>query len=198
MNTLIIFLKNPEKGKAKTRLAATIGEEAALLAYKELLAQTRSIASAVEAERWLFYKDEIWEDEWSTEYFRKALQSNGDLGIKMQTAFQEVFANGAKRALIIGSDCGNLDAELVEQAFQELETGQDIVVGPAEDGGYYLLGMNKLYTYLFENKSWSTAQLFSETFRDINLHGQTFTILPERYDVDTEAEWERYKSSKNQ
>jgi len=193
LNALIIFLKNPEKGKAKTRLAAGIGEEAALEAYIELLAHTRKTALEVEAERFLFYKDEIWEDEWSKTNFHKNLQPVGDLGEKMKAAFEFIFQSEANKAVIIGSDCGTLNAEIIQQAFDELEE-QDIVIGPAEDGGYYLLGMKKLHPYLFENKKWSTDELLLDTIRDMHSYGHTFTLLQELYDIDTIEEWKRWKS----
>lgn len=193
MNALITFLKNPERGKAKTRLAAGIGPDAALEAYIELLSHTRNVALAVDAKRFLFYKDEIWKDEWKEDAFEKHLQPSGNLGEKMKAAFQFVFDQSAAKVAIIGSDCGELQPELITEAFNKLET-HDVVIGPAEDGGYYLLAMKQAEDFLFENKSWSTEELLKETIADLKKQGKTFFLLKELYDIDTIQEWKRWKN----
>lgn len=183
---LILMVKNPELGKAKTRLASTMGDEAALKWYRYLLNHTRETTQLVPATRYLYYSSFIdEEDEWSPESFVKSLQPEGDLGQRMQKAFAQTFAKGHSRVLIIGSDCLDLRVHHLKDAYQALQK-HDFVIGPASDGGYYLLGMNSLENSLFENKAWSTEGLFAETLANIKALNKTVALLPELSDVDFE------------
>ncbi|MEM9991254.1 MAG: TIGR04282 family arsenosugar biosynthesis glycosyltransferase [Bacteroidota bacterium] len=190
-NALLIFIKNPELGKAKTRLAATVGDERALAIYKELLRHTRHIAEATEATRLLFYSKFINdEDDWQGRHFQKHLQADGDLGKKMQTAF-ELALGQHQKAVIIGSDCASLNAEIVAQAFQKLEE-VPFVIGPATDGGYYLLGMHQFTPSLFENIPWSTSQVLPKTIQKIAALQQDYFLLPTLSDIDYETDWNQH------
>ena len=186
MNALIIFIKNPELGKVKTRLATSVGDKNALIIYNYLLDHTREISSELELERYLFYDEKIiFNDNWPNEQYKKHLQTGNDLGEKMQNAFQTAFQNGHRKVVIIGSDCLELNTYLIIQAFKNLEN-HDFVIGPAIDGGYYLLGMKSLETCLFENKNWSTNTVAAETLNDFRLLQKSFCILTELSDIDTE------------
>ncbi|MEM1000797.1 MAG: TIGR04282 family arsenosugar biosynthesis glycosyltransferase [Bacteroidota bacterium] len=190
-NGLIVFVKNPELGKVKTRLAATIGDEAALKAYHRMLRHTREIVRQIPAHRFLFYSAFIdAEDDWSPADFDKGLQVPGDLGKKISEAFQKAFAAGMERVLIVGSDCLDLRIHHLQAAFAALQH-HDFVVGPAEDGGYYLLGMRKFTTTLFRDKAWSTDQVLPATLADIAGLGSTVELLETLSDVDYEADWRR-------
>ena len=163
---LITVIKNPEKGKVKTRLAKTMGDDKALAIYKALLQHTRNITLAVDCTRYLFYSQYInQEDDWSTNDFQKLLQVEGNLGYKMATAFQIVFQKHQK-VLIIGSDCASLTTEIIADSFKQLDH-HDFVLGPAEDGGYYLLGMNSFQPSVFENIEWSTETVLQRTIENI-------------------------------
>ena len=141
-NTLLIFIRNPQLCKVKTRLARTLGDEEALRIYHVLLKKTRVTALACEADRFLFYSDFVDEqDDWSPAFFQKKIQRSGDLGVRMEFAFQQAFESGADKAIIIGSDCPELTSETLHHAFDLLDT-KDFVLGPVPDGGDYLLGMN--------------------------------------------------------
>ena len=154
---LIIFIKNPEKGKVKTRLAKTVGDDKALQIYLALMEHTRAIALSVEAQRYLFYSQSIGEqDDWSDQQFIKKIQASGDLGQRMEQAFSKALAENEK-VLIIGSDCASLIATIVEQAFVALDD-HDYVLGPAMDGGYYLLGMKKPSAFLFDQMPWNFVE----------------------------------------
>lgn len=191
MRTTLIFIKNPELGKAKTRLAATVGAERALSIYHQLLAHTRRVVRAVEARRLLYYSRFVdTRDEWSAAEFDKRLQAAGDLGARMQQAFAEAFAEGGGPVLIVGSDCAELSPAIIEEAFRQLET-HDIVIGPARDGGYYLLGMRTFTPEVFTDIAWSTAEVLQQTLARIP-DGYTYFLLPTLSDVDTEADWEAY------
>ncbi|WP_339606980.1 TIGR04282 family arsenosugar biosynthesis glycosyltransferase [uncultured Roseivirga sp.] len=185
---LIIFVKNPVLGRAKTRLAATIGEEAALAIYKRLLERTKSITQPLAVDKTVFYDQVLGENDlWSEGGFSKNLQSNGDLGEKMLAAVQSAFQQNYERICIIGSDCYDLTTETLEQGFSALEK-HDAVIGGAVDGGYYLIGMNRLITDVFQNKKWSTEEVFPSTIQDFKNKGLSYFELPVLNDVDTEED----------
>ncbi|MBN8680047.1 MAG: TIGR04282 family arsenosugar biosynthesis glycosyltransferase [Chitinophagales bacterium] len=186
---LLIFIRNPIPGTVKTRLASTVGNEEALRIYHFLLEKTRQAALDCQAERWLYYShfaDEA--DSWPNEAFHKKVQSPGDLGARMASAFEQAFEAGANRALIIGSDCPELDGALLNSAFDALDEA-DGVLGPANDGGYYLLGVKKMHPELFQDMPWSTESVGPETLRRMAAKGLSVHLLPELTDVDTEEDW---------
>ncbi len=185
-NALIIFIKNPVLGKVKTRLAATIGDVAALEVYKKLLTHTQKISLVINADKFLFYADFLQkEDEWPNDQFIKQLQKGNDLGERMYNAFVSTFLNKYKKAIIIGSDCIDLSAAVIEDAYLLLDD-RDVVIGPAKDGGYYLLGMKKLHQCLFNNISWSTSQVLEQTLATCKSQHLNYTLLPTLSDIDTE------------
>lgn len=187
---LIIFVKNPELGKCKTRLAATIGDEKALNFYKNMLKRTKEVAEKVGADKAIYYSSFIdGKDLWPNQPpFYKFLQNqNPDLGIKMQSAFEEAFQDGYESVCIIGSDCYALDEKAIEQAFNALEN-HDVVLGPSNDGGYYLLGMNQLHPELFKNKEWSTESVAPETIQDFKSLNLKYSLLEELTDIDNEED----------
>ena len=185
---LIIFVRKPELGKVKTRLAATMGEEKALAVYRKLLEHTHYISEGVKAERFVFYFDEIEENDlWSDGNFIKRLQSPGDLGEKMHNAFAGLFDEGYNDVAIIGSDCYELTTAIIEDAFEMLQQN-DLVIGPANDGGYYLLGMKKLCMELFSNIQWSTEKVLAQTLAACTSAGLSHSLLPKLTDIDTEAD----------
>ena len=183
---LLIFVKNPELGKVKTRLAATLGDRQALRTYLKLLERTRLITAPLESDKIVYYSPEIQRDDlWDEEMYQKAQQREGDLGERMLAAFEEGFAQGYQQICIIGSDCYELTTEILRQAFETLST-HDLVIGPSTDGGYYLLGMRQLYPELFRNKHWSTASVSKETLEDADRKQLRWRALPTLSDVDEE------------
>lgn len=186
---LIIFIKNLEKGRVKTRLAETLGDEKALEVYKKLTELTRSVALASDADKQVWYSRFIPDkDEWNEADFEKKLQQGENLGARMKDAFSRAFQNGYKKVAIIGSDCAELTPRLLNEAYFELESN-DVVIGPSKDGGYYLLGMNAFYGSLFEDIPWSTPQVLPTTIEVTQKMGLNVHLLPERNDVDNEVDW---------
>lgn len=184
---LIIFVRKPEAGKVKTRLAATVGADAALTIYKKLLDHTYNITAPLSADKYVFYADEMVDDDrWSIGYF-KALQGQGNLGQRMETAFRFLFEKGYDRICIVGSDCFELTTAIVMEAFSLL-ADKDIVVGPAKDGGYYLLGMKENIKAVFDDIEWSTGNVFLQTEEKIRQQQLTYALLPPLNDVDTEKD----------
>ncbi len=194
---LIIFARNPVLGKVKTRLAASIGNEKALEIYKALLAYTADICSKVACSRFVFYADSISKkDTWDDDLFVKFQQRGEDLGERMEHAFELLLQQGYKKVLIIGTDCFELNSGIIEQAFESLEHS-DAVIGPSADGGYYLLGIKKIYPFLFADKAWSTDQVLLATINNFTEHQISYVPLPVLNDIDTEADWNQYNSKNN-
>ena len=192
MKGVIVFVKNPELGKVKTRLAQTLGDKEALSIYKKLLEYTRSVLLELnEAERFVFYSSFIdEEDEWSATEFQKYLQKGSDLGHRMSSAFETILKR-CEQVLIIGSDCAQLTSDHLDQAFAFLDS-HDMVIGPSQDGGYYLLGMNHHYPFLFENIVWSSETVFQETVGKAIEHNLKYVELEVLSDIDNEEDWNRY------
>jgi len=182
-NLLIIFAKNPIKGKVKTRLAKVIGNEKALAIYEFLLdhiqQEIRQLAVDIEVHYSHFIDRD---DDWQHDRLEKKLQIKGDLGEKMGHAFQQGFANGYQHVIGIGTDIYDLNANDIQAGFDQLKKNP-YCFGPANDGGYYLIGMTQYQPQLFQNKSWSTASVLKETLRD--LPPENVALLQEKMDVDT-------------
>ena len=188
INHLIIFVKNPELGKVKTRLAKTIGDEKALYIYKLLLEQTFQVTLPVMAEKKLYYSEFVQNmDQFNDFVYEKHIQSGDGLGNKMYHAIKHSFAEWADKVVLIGSDCFELNSGIIEEAFKALEES-DYVLGPAKDGGYYLIGMKELNLEVFQNKEWSTENVFLDTLLDIKNQGKSHYILPTLSDVDVEED----------
>jgi len=180
---LLIFTRNPEPGKCKTRLAATIGDAAALSIYTFLLEHTAGIARSLEdTDRHVYFSDHPGDGLiWEAETFAGHVQQGEGLGERMQNAVAEAFMAGYQKVVIIGSDLYDLAAEDLIAAFARLNTHQ-AVVGPATDGGYYLLGLTRMIPALFRDKAWGTEKVLEATLRDLEGIG-TF-LLPPRNDID--------------
>ena len=182
---LMVFAKNPVKGSVKTRLAKSVGDDKALEVYNLLLAHTLNVSKAVSHEKILYLSDSITDSvPVSGETFTLALQQGHDLGEKMCNTFQQAFMNGYGPVVIIGTDCYELNAAVLNEAFDLLKQ-YNVVIGPAADGGYYLLGMQQLVAELFTNKHWSTDTVLADTLRDVTQHNISFTLLRTLSDIDT-------------
>lgn len=192
-NALLIFVKNAIHGTVKTRLAATLGNEAAMNIYKQLLANTHSVSKNIEADKIVFYSDFIEEDIWGNEEFKKEIQQGIDLGIRMENAFIKAFESGYEKAIIIGTDIPEINEDILENGFNQLNNF-DIVIGPSTDGGYYLLGMKKMYSFLFQNMKWSTDTVLKDTIEICGQHQLSHFLLPELNDVDEEKDMIHFKN----
>ncbi len=192
-NVLLIFIRNPEIGKVKTRLARVLGAAEALRIYLSLLEKTRKTSAETSAERWLFYSDFVPEqDEWPQELFLKKRQEPlEDLGARMEAAFQQAFDAGADKVVIVGSDCPELSPNILQAAFEALDHA-DFVIGPVFDGGYYLLGMKQMETTLFRDISWSTDRVRAQTLEKIAALNKQCQVLPLLTDIDEASDWTDY------
>ncbi|SHG26185.1 hypothetical protein SAMN05443144_1236 [Fodinibius roseus] len=191
--TLLIFIKNPERGKVKTRLAETAGDDTALEVYQKLLRITQSVTDQMNIHREVWYSRFIEQNDiWSGGQYKKKRQRGKDLGGRMKLAFREAFARGSGRVVIIGSDCPGLRPPILRQAFRLLRDHK-VVVGPARDGGYYLLGMKEFYPALFDRKKWSTSAVCEQTIQQLDEMKVSYRILPELNDIDTQQDLDQSK-----
>ena len=188
---LLIFVKNAVEGKVKTRLAATLGNNVALKVYSQLLEHTKKCTQLLSADKMIFYSEYLEDDDsWNIDVYHKEVQRGNNLGERMENAFEYAFAQGNDQVAIIGSDCFEISSEIIENAFAQLEHCE-VVLGPALDGGYYLLGTKSLYRELFCNISWSTDQVLKQTMKACTKLGLKITTLKELSDIDNEADLKR-------
>ena len=191
---LIIFAKNPEYGKVKTRLAATIGNEQALFIYQKLIEHTIAITKKISADKIVYYSDSIVEkDTWENNIYQKKLQSGNDLEDRIKNAFKSSFTAGYDKVIIIGTDCFELNEEFISIAFEKMND-DDVVLGPAKDGGYYLLGMKKFYPSLFENIEWSSEKVLKQTLTTAMRLNLSVFLLPPLSDIDREPDLKDYSA----
>ena len=189
---VLVFQKNAILGKVKTRLASGMGELRALEIYRHLIQSTYSVLEDVSAPVWTYFSDYIPESTHPS-VEKSLVQEGQDLGERMANAFARSFESGMEKVVLIGTDCPSLQSQHLNQAFEAL-THSDLVLGPATDGGYYLIGMKRKADYLFEGISWSTAEVVSQTLAVATAHGLHFNLLDKLSDIDTQEDWECYRS----
>ena len=194
-HALMIFVKNLAYGKVKTRLAASVGNDKALNIYRQLLEHTRSVTESLPVDKIVFYAEEIVEqDMWSNESYQKQLQQGTDLGERMKNAFSFAFDAGYSKVVIIGTDCPALTGHIIENTFVNLDN-TDVVIGPAFDGGYYLLALKHSHSFLFEHIQWSTASVLPSTVERCRQHGLALSLLQELHDIDEEKDLVHLKTA---
>lgn len=185
---VIIFVRAPEKGKVKTRLAASLGDSSVLTLYKAFV---RDLIQMLEKGRYAltiaFYPQGAGEKitKWLGSVNPMIPQRGKDLGERMKNAFCDVFSSDSGSAVLIGSDTPNLSSSIIDEALLSLGN-HDSVIGPAFDGGYYLIGFRK-NTFLpdvFEGIEWSTSQVFNETMDILRDRGLGVHVLPKQRDID--------------
>jgi len=181
-NLILIFTRNPELGKCKTRLAKTVGNENALTIYKMLLQHTANVVEQVNCDKAVYYSVKVRDNDlWDSTIYQKHQQEGDDLGYRMQNAFNNSFKSGYEKVIIVGSDLYDLKPKHIQEAFDKLDT-HDVTIGPAEDGGYYLLGMKTLHPHIFEHKNWGTETVREDTLNDLKT--KRVVLLEPLNDID--------------
>lgn len=186
MDQLAMFAKYWEPGRVKTRLAASIGAPAASRLYRRFVLTLVQRFADVGQRRVLAYTPAERRPEFetiATDRWRLAAQAGGDLGQRMQAYFADAFRGGATRVVLIGSDSPNLPVAVVNEAFQRLAQ-VSVVLGPAEDGGYYLVGAVGCIPPIFAGIRWSSPQVWPQTVDRLRAAGCAYGVLPPWYDVD--------------
>lgn len=179
---IIVFVKNIELGKVKTRLAKSIGDTSTFEIYSYLVELTEQITLNSKIPLHIYFSNEIIEERWSNA--EKFVQKGDNLGERMANAFRHAFELGYKRVIGIGSDLPDLNISLLRKGLQAIQFA-DVVFGPAKDGGYYLIGMNTMIESIFENKPWSNENLLEITLAEIEQNHLSYMLLEELNDVDT-------------
>ncbi len=179
---VIVFVKNIKLGTVKTRLAKTIGNVGAFEVYSELVKITENATEQLDIDKHIYFSDAVVQSKWKNDY--KTVQCGKDLGERMQNAFKDGFEAGYKKIVLIGSDLPDITANHILQGIEALNHN-NIVFGPAEDGGYYLIGMSNLNTMLFENKPWSQPSLLNITLNELKQHSIKHHLLETLNDIDT-------------
>jgi rSAM/selenodomain-associated transferase 1 len=193
-SALIIFIKNPIKGQVKTRLGRAIGDDEALRIYLELCKATEVAVFDFSGMKYLFYSDEIiQDDDWNSIHYMKRKQVGNNLGERMSQAFESTFKLH-DQIILIGSDCPYLKNDHLLAALTALRN-VDCVIGPAKDGGYYLLGLRTMIPELFIDKNWSSQTVLAETLNTLNALDHSYQLIETLEDIDTIADWKRYQNS---
>jgi rSAM/selenodomain-associated transferase 1 len=185
-NRLILFARNLLVGKVKTRIASKIGDELALEVYRILFNNTIQIIASLPStiKPVIYYSDFVEnENNLGFEGIRTEVQEGSGLGERMANSLEKEFGSGARKVCIIGTDIYSLNAQIIENAFNRIHDN-NVIIGPATDGGYYLLGTNNYNTKLFSDISWSKSTVLKDTIKNINNLGLNYELLKFLSDVD--------------
>ncbi|MCF8233235.1 MAG: TIGR04282 family arsenosugar biosynthesis glycosyltransferase [Bacteroidales bacterium] len=190
---LIIFAKSPVVGKVKKRLIPFLGEAGACDAYKKMLLHTRHVCDRVISDRVVFYTDDrqifnIWPDD----LYQKQAQQGDDIGMRMLSTFEYAFRMGYQKAVLFGGDIIEINPNILQTAFATLDRNE-VVIGPASDGGYYLIGMNRLLPGLFYDIDWSTDRVFRQNVEKIEKMALSYAVLERLSDIDDYDDYLRFK-----
>lgn len=194
---LIVFAREPLSGKVKTRLAASLGDQLAARLYENMLHEVLNTTVQLrDIETTVFWACEEQSLPMLTERYRcnSRRQNSGNLGQRMQAAFEEMFADGCDVCCIIGSDAPDLPTSYILEAYRQLEMQLcDAVFGPSRDGGYYLLGLRQVRPKLFMNISWSSPEVLEQSLAAAQEAGLSTALLPEWQDIDTVEDLRAYQ-----
>ncbi|XTZ09662.1 MAG: TIGR04282 family arsenosugar biosynthesis glycosyltransferase [cyanobacterium endosymbiont of Rhopalodia yunnanensis] len=196
---LIVFTRYPEPKKTKTRLIPALGAEGAAKLQLQLtehtITEVRKLIKKISTTVYYTGASQEFMESWLGNDLNYCSQHEEDLGNRMKLAFEDSFQLKFSRVVIIGIDCPDLNIKIIMNAFESLDEN-DLVLGEASDGGYYLIGLRKIIPELFQNIPWGTNEVLSKTkiiARKLNLN--TF-ILPVLSDIDRPedlATWEKYR-----
>lgn len=188
-DVLVIFTRYPIPGATKTRLIPALGESGAAELHRRMVEHTigevRQLSKETELLVEVQYTGATREllASWLGTDLELCEQVEGDLGKRMSSAFSRHFRNQTERMLIIGTDCPQLSVKILKEAFNLL-VKHDVVIGPAYDGGYYLIGLRQPVPELFDNVPWGTAEVLSCTVDIVNRFGLSYALLEQLHDVD--------------
>lgn len=188
-NCIIIFTRFPEAGHTKTRLIPLLGAEKAALLHKKMaekiFKECAELSTGKKLRIEIHYhggnRKKI--EEWIPKSFRSYQQTTGSLGEKLYNAAARGFRSGSKKIVIIGTDCPLMNKKIIDRAFEQLDNS-DIVIGPALDGGYYLIGLKDAQRELFKGIDWGTEKVFNQTIAKVQESNKTWFALPILSDID--------------
>lgn len=188
-----LIFRTPEYGKVKKRLASQVGNEKALLAYTLMLSATiQNISVLKDIDIFGFYDGRFPEEISKKGCFKKIIPQKGkDLGKKLLEAIKYLFNEGYNRIALMGTDSPDLPIDYIKDAFKKLDNF-DLVIGPSEDGGYYLIAMKKPMKFIFQDIPWGTRNVLNKTLKIAEKNRVSSFLLPEWYDIDTLDNLERW------
>jgi rSAM/selenodomain-associated transferase 1 len=199
-NAIIVFARLPVKGKVKTRLAKDVGTDFAASFYKVCADHTFNEILKLKEKGivpFLFCSDENEIDgvkNWSNNKFKYYSQQGNDLGERMLNAFNMVFDAGYRKIILVGTDVPGITADLMNHALDYLEN-YDCVVGPSEDGGYYLIGLSTVLPNLFDGIAWSTDLVFGKTVEKLENEYKSYFLMEKLIDIDTKEDLDDWKNA---
>ncbi len=196
--TVIVFLKAPKPGFVKTRLAKAVGAEKAAQIYHEMvdwINEKLLLPISNKGFQILYYWDSQFQKEEYRELFtvpnaKDLPQCNGDLGSRLKFGFEKF---PGSKVCAIGTDCIELTPKILEQTKSLLDSS-DVVIGPAADGGYYLIAMKKFFPFLFDGISWSTSGVAKQTVEKLKEHQISYALLETLNDIDTIEDYKKIAS----
>ncbi len=196
---LLCFLKFPEPGNVKTRLARDLGAMAAAQLYlalaERVITEVYPLDNSYELRLCYDPKHPVQRyQEWIGDSWTFQKQQGSDLGARMSHALEQALGEGYHKAMVIGSDCIGMDEGLIAGAFRDLDR-QDFIIGPSTDGGYYLLGLKRTHPWIFEKMEWSTERVLETTLDRIDARGLAVKNLAEKMDIDTLEDLIRFRKS---
>lgn len=194
---LAVFARAPELGKVKTRLSPPLTAEQALALHRALVEDTLDHFDRIERpglEKLLLLSTPLHDpsDLNVPATWTRGVQANGELGEKLASLFSTGFRRGVTRLVVLGSDSPTVPPEVIHEAFEDLET-RKVVIGPAEDGGYYLLGCSEWIPELFQNIGWGTPAVFEQTMAIVKEHNVTASTLIPWYDIDRSEDLDKLR-----
>ena len=186
---VMLFVKFPASGQVKSRLGAELGQETAARLYDKFVRDELEMLEETQADVITCFDPAIDEEryvEWLGAEFEFAAQQGSDLGERMKNAFLTAFAAGYEQAILIGSDIPDMPVEAIRNALEGLKDA-DAVIGPSDDGGYYLIGFSEgsFCADIFSNIAWSTESVFDDTMAKLHAGGKSVNVLGQQRDVDT-------------
>lgn len=195
---MIVFARAPQRGKVKTRLAAGIGDEAALAVYRRLLRHTlETLADSRLAPVEMHVAGSLAHPDIRALAMQTraglVAQRGADLGERMHYAIDRALQT-RERVLLVGSDCPVLDKTYLKEAFQRLAGGSDVVIGPGEDGGYVLIGATRIDPRIFRDILWGSDTVMAETRRTLQRANMNFHELDTLWDIDRPEDYRRWQS----
>lgn len=198
---ILVFARTPERGSVKTRLQPLLGEEGCYKLHKSLVSgtlKTVSTANLAAVEVWHTGNPEcdFWQQQGGRYSFVLKEQQGFDLGERMSAAFSRTFGNDSlmpasekpEWAILIGSDCPEISADYLAEAACLLQSGEPVVIGPAEDGGYVLIGLRQPKEYLFDGIHWGTCSVLDETLNNASKHHCKVHLMKPLRDLDVEED----------
>jgi rSAM/selenodomain-associated transferase 1 len=192
-NALVIFVKNARRGHVKTRLASSLGDDKALAIYLALCERVRNVCLGFPGKCYVYYSEylpsepDLWEDDF---FIKRKQHPVIDLGLRMKAAFNELLPIHSS-VILIGTDIPHLSIDILKESILLLKN-TDVILGPSDDGGYYLIGMKKPNDYLFQNMTWSVDTVLSDSIQRIDKKNKTYNLLKTLPDIDTAEDWEKH------